>query len=70
MNCSDVSIYIYISRCFYIAVLVGEDQVGPLGVAALVRAKHDVVRRRVTESSGVSHLRADLHIATSTLHLR
>mmetsp|Transcript_81906 Transcript_81906/g.264387 ORF Transcript_81906/g.264387 Transcript_81906/m.264387 type:complete len:286 (-) Transcript_81906:74-931(-) len=52
-----------------VLALVVEDQVCPLGVAALVRAKHDVVARRVTEGRGIAHLRADLHVAATALHV-
>ena len=38
-----------------------------LGVAALVRAEHDVVRRGVSESLGVAELGADLDVAAAAL---
>mmetsp|Transcript_81898 Transcript_81898/g.264360 ORF Transcript_81898/g.264360 Transcript_81898/m.264360 type:complete len:411 (-) Transcript_81898:74-1306(-) len=53
----------------HVLALVVEDQVSPLGVAALVRAKHDVVDRRVAEGRGIAHLRADLHVAATALHV-
>merc|ERR1712048_1446304 len=50
-----------------ILALVVEDQMSSLGVSALVRAKHDVVRSWVTEGGWVLNLRANLDIATTAL---
>ena len=51
----------------HVLALVVEDQVRALGVAALVRAEHDVVRRGVAEGLGVAELRPDLHVASTAL---
>ena len=51
----------------HVLALVVEDQVRALGVAALVRAEHDVVRRGVAEGLGVAELRPDLHVAAAAL---
>ena len=51
----------------HVLALVVEDQVRALGVAALVRAEHDVVRRGVAKGLGVAELRPDLHVATAAL---
>merc|ERR1712007_73336 len=40
-----------------------------LGVATLVRAEHDVVGRRVAERCWVAHLRTDLHVSATALHV-
>mmetsp|Transcript_23051 Transcript_23051/g.34412 ORF Transcript_23051/g.34412 Transcript_23051/m.34412 type:complete len:400 (+) Transcript_23051:181-1380(+) len=53
----------------HVLALVVEDEVGPLGVAALVRAEHDVVGGGVAEGREVRLLRADLHVATAALHI-
>jgi hypothetical protein len=52
-----------------VLALVIEDEVGALGVPALVRPKHDVVRGRITEGGGIAQLGANLHIATATLNV-
>ena len=46
--------------------LVIEDEVGPLGVTALVRTKHDVVLSWVTESLAILELGADFDVTTTT----
>ena len=46
---------------------VVEDQVGSLGVAALVRAEHDVVGRRVAEGRWVTQFGTHLDVATTAL---
>ena len=51
----------------HVLALVAEDQVRSLGVAALVRAEHDVVRRGVSERLGVAELWADLDVAAAAL---
>merc|ERR1719401_1685261 len=51
----------------HVLALVVEDEVGPLGVPALVRAEHDVVRGGVAEGGRVVHLRADLEVPATAL---
>ena len=50
-----------------VLALVIEDQVSTLGVATLVRAEHDVVRRRITKGGGITELGANLDVATTAL---
>ena len=51
----------------HVLALVAEDQVRALGVAALVGAEHDVVRRGVTERLGIAELWPDLDVAAAAL---
>ena len=51
----------------HVLALVAEDQVRALGVAALVGAEHDVVRRGVTERLGIAELWPYLDVAAAAL---
>lgn len=53
----------------HILAFVIKDEVGALRVPTLVRAKHDVVGRGISEARGITQLGTDLHIATTTLNV-
>mmetsp|Transcript_5399 Transcript_5399/g.12335 ORF Transcript_5399/g.12335 Transcript_5399/m.12335 type:complete len:200 (+) Transcript_5399:800-1399(+) len=53
----------------HVLALVIEDEVRPLGVPALVRPEHDVVRRRVAERGQVVEFGPDLHVPAAALHV-